>query len=918
MMKNLAGSWLIPGVLRGVAGAGSGVTWDEPFGSDTGGHPDAGSASGDARLGDALATLVRADLHCHTRASNKPVNRWIGFLGVPECYSPAEKVYEQARSRGMDLVAITDHDTIAGAMELVERGFEDVIVGQEVTTYFPEDGCKLHVLVWGLTPELDEQITQLGLRRDVYDLAAWVSQHHLAHALAHPLYSQNHRLTPEHLEKCALLFKGWEVLNGAHTGTHRATIERFLASLTPARVQKLERKHGIRARWTRVWHKARTGGSDDHGLLNVGRTWTGIAPGEGEPSRFTSEEFLRLVMSGRAVAGGVGGSENLLAHQLATVAAHGFAEKFHARLRPRARFVSANLLRLAGVDAPMPGKGALILDTVRSRMRLGKRRSPLIDAVRGELVPVLDRYADLTELLDAGAWSDKGTALGRHDRMASMADDLAGAVTRALGEGLIGSVRSRDARGAADHAVAGLLVGLAQTPYLFSLFHQNKEREMIDTMEASMERGRVDHRDGDGERATRVLLFTDTLGDVNGVSRFIQNVALRAHETGRDLRVFTSTRFDVPAQENIRNFAPLIAGKMPKYEQLEAVLPPMLPMLRAAADARPDVIHLSTPGAVGVVGWIAAKMLRVPVVGVYHTDFPAYVDHLFDDETFTKLCRGVMRQFYKPFSRVFTRSDDYTDSLVGIGVARERVVRLRPGIDTARFDASHKRIGVWDDLAREGVAGMTGGGADEVRVVYCGRVSIEKNLPMLAKVWKRTSAELARRGKRARLVVVGDGPYRKTMEEELRNTPTAFLGFRHGRQLSEVYASSDLFVFPSDTDTLGQVVMEGQCAGLPVIVSDKGGPSEVVIEGETGFVIPTSDLGAWADKIVALVCDEPKRREMGAAASVSMRGYDIADSFEHYWDVHEGVRRDAIEKGLNGSAMAVDASGAEELAQQRA
>ncbi len=843
-------------------------------------------------------TLVRADLHCHTRASDQPVNKWVGFLGVPECYSPPEKVYEQARARGMDFVAVTDHDTIAGAMELVERGFERVIVGQEVTTFFPEDGCKLHVLVWGLTPERDEDISSLGLRRDVYDLASWLHQHNLAHSLAHPLYSQNNKLAPAHLEKCALLFKGWEVLNGAHTGRHRATIERFLATLTPGRVQALERRHGVKARWTRVWLKARTGGSDDHGLLNVGRTWTGVAPGEGEALIETGAEFLRLIMSGRAVAGGVGGSESLLAHQLATVAAHGFAEKFHHKLRPRARYASALALRLAGVEAPKPGAAALVLDTLRSRLGRGRKRTaPLIVALRREVGPLLARYDDLASLLEPAAWAS-GAPISRHERMASMFDELTGALTRVLASGAAAGARSRDGRAVADHALSGLLLGLAQAPYLFSLFHQNKEREMIDTMEASMDHDRVG---GAGARPTRVLLFTDTLGDVNGVSRFIQNVALRAHESGRDLRVFTSTRFEVPRQENIRNFAPVIAGKMPKYEQLEAVLPPLLPMLRAAADARPDVIHLSTPGAVGVVGWIAARMLRVPVVGVYHTDFPAYVDHLFDDETYTRVCRGAMRMFYKPFSRVFTRSDDYTDSLVDLGVERGRVVRLRPGIDTARFASTHKRMGVWNDLEREGLRGIA---EDAVRVVYCGRVSIEKNLPMLTRVWKRVSAELSSKGVRARLIVVGDGPYRKEMERDLAGTPVSFLGFRHATQLSEVYASSDLFVFPSDTDTLGQVVMESQCAGLPVIVSDKGGPREVVREGETGFVIPTEDGGAWTRKIVELVVDGERRRAMGRAAAESMKGFDIADSFEHYWRVHEGVHREA--SGLGAATITVE------------
>ena len=96
--------------------------------------------------------ITRMDTHCHSWASDGPAVAALSFLGVPECYSPPEKVYDQARARGMDLFTLTDHDTIKGAMELVERGFEGVIVGQEVTVCFPEDRCKLHVLVWGAHP----------------------------------------------------------------------------------------------------------------------------------------------------------------------------------------------------------------------------------------------------------------------------------------------------------------------------------------------------------------------------------------------------------------------------------------------------------------------------------------------------------------------------------------------------------------------------------------------------------------------------------------------------------------------------------------------------------------------------------------------------------------------------------------------
>ena len=160
--------------------------------------PGTGSNSGNART-------VRMDMHCHSHASSKPVMKALGLIDMPECYSHPERVYEQARARGMDMVTITDHDTIAGAMELVERGFENFIVGEEVTVQFPEDRCKLHVLVWGLSPEQHEQLGAYALREDVYDFAHWLHENNLPHSFAHPLYVQNGRLTFWHIERCALL-----------------------------------------------------------------------------------------------------------------------------------------------------------------------------------------------------------------------------------------------------------------------------------------------------------------------------------------------------------------------------------------------------------------------------------------------------------------------------------------------------------------------------------------------------------------------------------------------------------------------------------------------------------------------------------------------------------------------------------------
>lgn len=421
---------------------------------------------------------------------------------------------------------------------------------------------------------------------------------------------------------------------------------------------------------------------------------------------------------------------------------------------------------------------------------------------------------------------------------------------------------------------------LSRLSCFFRVFGQYKERTFLERPEH--ETGKPGVGGSLRERPMRVMLFTDTLGDVNGVSRFIRNAGELAHAGGRDLRIVTSTNFTCPDEPYIHNFAPAFAAKMPRYENLELALPPLRRALRFARHHRPDVIHVSTPGPVGIAGRIAARTLRVPILGVYHTDFPAYIDHLFADDTLTFFTSGFMRHFYSPFRFIFTRSVDYVASLERLGIPPERILPLKPGI---RTDSFHPRF------RNEAYLNQLGSPAGRVRVLYVGRVSLEKNLPLLTGAWKRADAILRERAIDAELIVVGDGPYRAEMERSLATSRTRFLGFRYAEELSRIYATCDLFVFPSITDTLGQVVMESQASGMPVLVSDIGGPKEVVAEGRTGFVLSHAAPHAWADRIVELASNNSTRRAMGAAAHDAMQPFSIARSFDHFWQVHETAWR---------------------------
>jgi glycosyltransferase involved in cell wall biosynthesis len=193
-------------------------------------------------------------------------------------------------------------------------------------------------------------------------------------------------------------------------------------------------------------------------------------------------------------------------------------------------------------------------------------------------------------------------------------------------------------------------------------------------------------------------------------------------------------------------------------------------------------------------------------------------------------------------------------------------------VNTEKFSPAHRDADIWTKLdVRE-----------PLHLLYSGRVSIEKNLALLVDAFR----QLCRTRNDTALVVAGDGPYLSEMKRKLSGTPAYFLGYQNDEQLGKLYASSDLFVFPSRTDTLGQVVMEAQASGLPVVVSNEGGPKEMMDEGATGLVLPATDARIWASSIDLLLSDEPRRHGMARAAPQKMARQSLQRTFESFWTAH--------------------------------
>jgi len=375
----------------------------------------------------------------------------------------------------------------------------------------------------------------------------------------------------------------------------------------------------------------------------------------------------------------------------------------------------------------------------------------------------------------------------------------------------------------------------------------------------------------------RILLFTDTLGDLNGVSRFIQDMGELAEEAGIELSIATSTSKPLPDKPYIHNLPYRFKWPMPFYQELDLVWPKSAAIQTLLKQINPDMVHISTPGPFGWIAKNIAQRLGYPLVGTYHTDFPAYLRDLTGSDWIKHRTDNIMAKFYRPFVHVFSRSEQYLEIMANdIAIDYDRASVIYPGTHLQKFNIGHLNRDVWHKF------GLSG---ERMKVLYVGRINIEKNIPFLIEAWKQFKNQYPKL--KADLVMIGEGRYRK-WADKVRPHHAYFLGPVVGDKLSQLYASSDLFVFPSTTDTLGQVVMEAQASGLDCLVSDIGGPQTLVIDDSTGKILQADELNVWSEQIAESLKAVAARNEHYNSACVEhMQQYNIRASFEHFMQTHQ-------------------------------
>ena len=322
----------------------------------------------------------------------------------------------------------------------------------------------------------------------------------------------------------------------------------------------------------------------------------------------------------------------------------------------------------------------------------------------------------------------------------------------------------------------------------------------------------------------RIALFTETfLPKIDGIVTRLKHTVEHLQREGHQVLVI-SPDGGIKEYKGAKVYG--VAGiPLPLYPELKLAIP--RPTLKIVLEKfRPDLIHVVNPAVLGLGGIYYAKVLNIPLVASYHTHLPQYLHH-YGLGALEGLLWELLKLGHNQAQLNLCTSTAMVETLVDHGI--ERVDLWQRGVDTEMFQPHL--------VSKQMRSRLSQGNPDAPLLLYVGRVSAEKQIDEIKPVLEAIPD--------ARLAIVGDGPHREAMETHFAGTNTHFVGYLQGLELAAAFASSDAFIFPSRTETLGLVLLEAMAAGCPVVAARSGGIPDIVTDGVNGYLFePTDARGA--------------------------------------------------------------------------
>ncbi len=369
------------------------------------------------------------------------------------------------------------------------------------------------------------------------------------------------------------------------------------------------------------------------------------------------------------------------------------------------------------------------------------------------------------------------------------------------------------------------------------------------------------------EPRLRIALVTETWApEVNGVAMTLKRMVDGLIRRGHRVQLIRPRQAANEQALHGGELEELLSQgwKLPRYDGLRFGLPARSALVRAWTRQRPDLVHVATEGPLGWTAVSAADKLRLPVTSDFHTNFDHYSAH-YGVGWLRQPVSAYLRRFHNRTAETYVPTREMAAALGAQGYRNLEVIAR--GVDTALYSPARRS----DALRRSW--GLEEGG---LAVVSVGRLAPEKNLPLTL----RAFAEIRARRPDARLVMVGDGPLR---EQIAREHPEVILaGMRGGEDLAAHYASADLFLFPSLSETFGNVTLEAMASGVCPVAYDYAAAAEVIVDGDNGLSAPCGNERAFIDRALRAAGEDALRGRLGARARASAEGLDwetINDQF---------------------------------------
>ena len=800
--------------------------------------------------------VLKIDLHCHDYNSDVPDELIGRILRVPETWIPSERLIQELTKNGCTALTITNHNNARSCYIQQDKGV-DVLTAAEFSCWVPDFEIGIHVLTYGFTPEQEVKLNKL--RSNVYSFQEYARQHDIPTIWAHPLYHYAVKNMPpkRFFDKMALIFERFETLNGQRDTWQNMLVKEWIGGIDRDMIDRNAKEFGIdpSVYCVNPYRKSLTGGSDSHMGIFVGLTGSYLyLPDLQNRLRTTPKSALVL--------------EALRNGDIAPFGAHQNTEKLTISFLNYVCQIALNykdpgLVRLLLHKGEVRDKiVSFIASNVFSEVQKHKVTMSFVklfySCMMGEKPSFFKKlllpshyhaiFEEAVKIAEADNSVDGNMAGDYYDAILSINNSLNTLLATRLNK-KVSDLHLEDKMKAQslDSIIDGLelpisiraytdknensvsfdipkfLDGLS-FPFFASLFilaaHFTSAKTMFHTRPFLRRFSKYLQK---FEQPERILWLTDTFGDPNGVSMFLQE--LHKEIVARDLPIDIITCSNkIQSDEHLYVLKPMVDFELPFYKEQNICVPNFVELHNLFLQGEYDRLICSTEGVMGLCGIYLKHTYTVEASFYMHTDWLMFANKVLDikGHNLDRL-RRLLRVFYKSFDRVLVLNSDQKDWLTGpdINLATKNVFQTAHWVN-ARFSRqqSDKKL-------------LFGLEEDTPVLLYVGRVSLEKGVMELPAVYKQVKTV---HGK-VKMVIVGKGPALALLKEEIPDG--VFIDWVEQSKLPAIYSSSDLLLLPSRFDTFCNVALEALSCGLPVIAYNNKGPKDIILHNQCGYLVKT-------------------------------------------------------------------------------